>query len=114
MTYASLLSAIYANFDRLWPAWTAEMERAGEIGVYAYFPASYGEVASFEEVKCSYWTVERVRAFLKEGGQQVEGFEELVEDLAVAEEFLVMILATPDSMGRRPVHVHRIGRLSLS
>ncbi len=114
MTYSTLLSAIYAAYDRLWEEWTSEMERAGDAGVFIFLPEGYTEAGSFREVSYTYWTIERVRVLLKEGGQTHAGLDALVEDISVADEFLVMIVEDVGDAHARAVHVHRIGKFGFN
>jgi len=114
MTYQSLLSAIYANYDQLWAGWNIEMDRAGDVGVYTFLPEGYDAAASLDDAVYSYWTIDKVRDYLDKGGQSCEDLESLVDDVSVAEEFLVMIIESPDDSRGRPVHVHRIARVGFN
>ena len=114
MTYSALLTAIYADYDKLWDAWTAEMERAEDIGMFVFIPEGYKRADALGQASYSYWTTERARAYVEEMGLSLEGFEELVNDIVVAEEFLVMIVEEGGGLRRKSVHVHRVGRLGVN
>ncbi len=111
MTYPSLLAAIYADFDTLWAAWSAEMEKTGDPGLFIFLPAGYREASALARVSCAYWDVERTRSYLEQGGESSDGLDALVDDLSVAEEFLVMIVEEDSDPRRRSVHIHRITKL---
>jgi hypothetical protein len=65
VTYSSLLSAIYSNYDGLRSSWAAEMDRTENIGVYAFLPENYSAASSLDDVALTYWTIDQVRAYLK-------------------------------------------------
>ena len=111
MTYSALLTAIYADYDRLWSTWTAEMEREGGIGTIVFLPEGYKAAEGLDRASFAYWTDERARSYLVDAGISPDGFDSLLEDVSVAEEFLVMIVEEIGETGGRAVHVHRIGRI---
>jgi hypothetical protein len=114
MTYTTLLSAIYTNYDKLLSAWDAEMERTENIGVFAFLPEGYYPANSFGDVAYIYWTIDRVRGYLKTGGQTDDGFEDLFDDFEFGEEFLVMIIEYLGDNKKHAVHVHKITKVGLN
>jgi hypothetical protein len=114
MTYSTLLSAIYANYDKLLSAWDAAMDRTENIGVFAFLPKGYASVESMKEAAYVYWTIDQVRGYLKSGGQTDDGFEALFEDFEFGEEFLVMIVEYLGDKKKHSVHVHKITKVGLN
>lgn len=114
MTYPSLLSAIYANYDRLLSAWDAEMDRRENIGVFAFLPEGYSAARSFDDTAFIYWTIDQVRAYLVKGGETDEGFQDLFDDFEFGEEFLVMIIEYLGDEKKHAVHVHKITNVGLN
>jgi hypothetical protein len=110
MTYPSLLTALYANFDSLWARWTSEVDRAGDIGVFTFLPEWYTNAVAFRDAAFAFWPLDRAHEYLQEGHSNGD-FGEFADDVEVAEEFLVMIVEPPGGTEGRPVHVHKIRRI---
>jgi hypothetical protein len=61
MTYTSLLSAIYAKYDKLLLGWDGEVDRPKNIRFFAFLPEGYSAIDSFGDAAYIYWTVDQVR-----------------------------------------------------
>ena len=111
MKYKELLTAIYGHFDRLLncPVSTNETD-----GAFVFLPEAYVAAESFDQVRYEFWSVHRVRQFLRLGGQTDEGLRDLIEDLEPGEEFLAMIVEQDEGTGLRTVHIHKITNLGLN
>lgn len=114
MTYTSLLSAIYSNYDRLRASWDAEMDRTENIGVCAFLPENYSAASSLDDVALIYWPIDKVRAYLTRGGQSDDGFQDLFDDFEFGEEFIVMIVEYLGDESKHAVHVHKITKAGLN
>jgi len=110
MTYSSLLTAIYNDYDRLLPAWESEREDAGAAGVFAFFPDDYATARDLAGCAYAFWPRPRVADYLHSVGLTDEGYMELLEGFEPGAEFLVMIV---ERLGeeKKAVHIHRITRL---
>ncbi len=114
MTYPSLLTAIYVNYDRLLHAWESEREKAESIGVLAFLPDDYGTAQGFEECRYSYWPISQVTVYLQSSGLTDEGYRDLLDVFEYGEQFLVMIVEPLDEGRRKAVHIHKITRLGVN
>ena len=92
MTYPVLLSVVFASYDRLLAQWDEEMEKAGNIGVFAFLPEGYTTVPCLQDARYTFWPLDVVKAYLFKGGKTDEGLLELLKDFEFGEEFLVMIV----------------------
>ena len=114
MTYPELLSAVYAHFDTLLSDWDAEMEKADNVGVFAFVPEGYARRAALDETEYSFMTVDEVKKFLGVGKQNDLGLLDLLNDFNYGEEFLVMIVERVGSDNRQAVHIHKITRVGMN
>jgi hypothetical protein len=109
MTYSELLTSLYKEHGLLLDVWKRSVELAGETGAFAFLPDSYVLSDDMKNVRFEFWPGSRLGAYLRDQGSTEDGYRELEGQIDTANEFLVFILEPPDTEGRRPVHVHRIG-----
>ena len=109
MTYPELLTSLYKEHVPLLTLWKRSVELSGETGAFAFLPDSYVSNDDMKGVRFEFWTASRLKAYLRDHGSSDEGYGELEGQIDTTNEFLVFILEPPDSEGRRPVHIHRIG-----
>jgi hypothetical protein len=114
MTYRSLLSAIYTDFDRLLPGWEAEREKAGSIGVFAFLPYGYAASLTLTGSRYTYWPISRVGVYLESVGLTDDGYLDLLEGFAFGQEFLVMIVEFTGEREKLAVHIHKITRVGVN
>jgi len=114
MTYPSLLSAIYADYDRLLPAWEAEREKTKSMGVFAFLPDGYAASLTLTESQYTFWPISRVGAYLHSVGLTDDGYLDLLEGFESGEEFLVMIVESTGEREKQAVHIHRITRVGMN
>lgn len=111
MTYPELLSSLYREHPVLIELWKHSVDMSGETGVFAFSPESYGSADDMKGVRFEFWTGTRLTEYLRGRGSTDKGYRDLVDQIDPRSEFLAFIEEEPDTLGRRPVHVHRVGPL---
>lgn len=114
MTYPQLLGHIYHCYTDLLRVWNEACDEAENAGAIVFLPNDYSKANSFKEVEYDFWATPKIQAYLKSGGQNDEGFLNLLFELDFGEEFLVMIVEFLDEEYRQAVHVHRITKVGLN